>query len=180
MRRGTGKVPAKDSTGPGAWRKVTLTQPKWLESAGVNLARRATVHVPGEIGSAVKTYLLLNDGNGKVEDNNGRWLQRAGLPHIVEFRWDKPVDLGAARIISGYFNGQDVIAPINAFSLEWRNGEKWNPITRNVSGNTDPAWATTFSSVRTDRARLVVTKTQDDISRIWEVEFYQPVRPVGN
>ena len=43
-----------------------------------------------------------------------------------------------------------------------------------IVANTNPTWATTFPPVKTQRARLIVNQTKDDISRIWEVEFYQP------
>ena len=45
-----------------------------------------------------------------------------------------------------------------------------------VADNTDPAWSSQFPPIQTRRMRLLVTKTKDNISRIWEVEFYQPAR----
>ncbi len=175
MRHGIGKVPAaappeKES----ARRAVPLAAPAWLKSAGENLARRARIHVPGEEADAVKTSLLLNDGNGNVEDNNTRWIHRAALPHTIEFEWDQPVELGAARIISGHNNGQIVEAPVMDFRLQWHDGTRWVDSAVNVTGNTNPAWAATFDPVRARRVRWVVTKTQTDVSRIWEIEFYKP------
>ncbi len=176
MARGTGKVPAPDTEGPGPKRRVALQTPTWLKSAGANIARTARVSIPGATESGVKTHLLLNDGNGRIEDNSGRWVYRGALPHVVELTWDRQVTLGAARIISGYYSRGDVVAPVRDFTLEWHDGETWQSSDVDVQSNSRPAWAATFSSVQTRRVRLIVKKTQDDISRIWEVELYQPVK----
>lgn len=57
----------------------------------------------------------------------------------------------------------------------WPAGTHRVPRGVEIEGNTSPAWSTQFSAVKTRRLRLVVTKTQIDVSRIWEVEFYGPV-----
>jgi hypothetical protein len=176
MSRGVGKRPASDSAGPGPWRRMTLTAPSWLESAGENLARTADVGVPNAPNAGVRTCLLVNDGNGMVEDNGGRWICRGALPHIIEFSWEERVSIGAARIISGFTTGNSVVDPIEGFSLQWHDGSQWQDSLVSVDQNTSPVWAATFPPVRTQRARLIVHKTKDDISRIWEIEFYRPIR----
>lgn len=176
MSRGTGKKPATDTTGPGAERPVALCVPSWLGSAGQNLARTASVEIAGELEGAVKTHLLLNDGKGEVSDNSARWVYRKPLPHVVEFLWDRPVELGAARIISGYYAGGKVTGAIEAFTLHWHDGRSWQETGVAVDGNSDPGWAAKFAPVQTRRIRLTVNKTKDGISRIWEVEFFGPVK----
>jgi hypothetical protein len=176
MSRGIGKEPAADSAGRGHSQPVTVSSPPWLESAGENLARTARVTIPGAPETEVRTYLLLNDGNGRLEDNSGRWVYREALPHMVEFRWDRPVHLGAARIISGFYTGSSVIAPIQAFSLQWHDGQDWQDIDIHVEANTSPGWAAKFPPVQTRQARVIINKTKDGISRIWEIEFYQPIK----
>lgn len=96
------------------------------------------------------------------------------LPPVVEFVPEKPLDLGAARIISGYYSGDGVIAPIRDFTLQWHDGGEWKDLLAGVTSNTRPAWSARFPGVRTRRVRLQVTGTKDGISRIWEVEFYKP------
>jgi hypothetical protein len=176
MRRGVGKVAgvAMDYTNGGEPRRrpVNVSVPAWIKAAGTNLARTAAV-LAAETG--LRTSVLLNDGSGNVMDNGGRWLGRGEMPHVVEFRWDRPVSLGAARIISGYRQGGRLVAPVRDFSLQWFDRGQWKDAGGNVAGNTDPGWAAKFDPVKTTRMRLVVTKTQDDVSRIWEVEFYGPV-----
>jgi hypothetical protein len=176
MSRGIGLEPAKDSAGHGIAQPVKLATPKWLESAGENLARTARVGIHGSPDTNVKSYLLLNDGNGNVELNDARWVYREPLPHVIEFDWEQPVELGAARIISGYFTAGNVIAPIQGFTLQWWDGGNWRDTGVAAEANADPSWTATFEPVKTQRVRLVVTKTKDDISRIWEIELYQPIK----
>ena len=178
MRRGTGKVPAsrQSYTNQGARKQyaaVHLPTPTWLKDAGENLARAAQVHTPGAPQTEIQTSLLLNDGNGNIQDNSARWINRATLPHTIEFTWDKPVYVGAARIISGYYSSGSVFAPLSDFILQWHDEKEWKDLIAGVEANTEPAWSASFSGVRTQRLRLLVTKTKDDISRIWEVEFYK-------
>jgi len=182
MRRGVGKVDG--STVPYlnqgerslVRRPVAMVQPAWLGRAGENLARRAEVSTTtSPKADGIDRTILLNDGNGKVEDNSARWLGRGALPHIVEWRWDTPVELGAVRIVSGWYNGTGVHSPISHFSLQHHDGETWQAVCPAVEANKNPAWSTTFVPVKTQQLRLVIIQAPDNISRLWEVEFYRPV-----
>jgi hypothetical protein len=153
---------------------VNLATPAWLKSAGPNLARTARVTTPGTPNTGVRTELLLNDGDGVVENNATRWLNRAPLPHWIEFTWDQPVRVGAARIISGYYSGAGVTGAVEGFTLSWQEGAVWRELTT-VRDNTMPAWSGTFPAVTTTKVRLGITATRENISRIWEVELYGPV-----
>lgn len=175
MRRGTGTAPAAELSDGGQRQPVKLEVAGWLATAGLNLARQAVVSTPGTPVTAIKSHLLLNDGNGKVDDNSTRWVQRAPLPHVVELRWNQSLELGATRIVSGYYSAPGVSAPISDFTLEWLDGAQWKPMLPGIRGNPNPAWAATFPPVRTRAVRLTVTGTQNDISRIWEIEFYAPL-----
>ena len=121
---------------------------------------------------------LINDGNGKIEEDS-RWIGRGTLPHIVEFRWDRPVEVGAVRFISGFYNGAHVHAPITAFQIQRQVDGRWQDIMPGAGGNTNVVWASTFEAVTTDHLRLVITETPHGISRLWEVEFYGPVETEG-
>jgi hypothetical protein len=176
MRRGVGKNPganldydngAEPKRKPAPKNPPAVAKPAWLATAGANLALTAKLSVPGG--------RLLNDGKADVADNSGRWVWEEELPHEIEFTWDKPVTVGAARIISGFYDGA-VIAPIGDFVLQWHDGVEWKEIPgATAKGNRDPYWSRTFRSVTAAKIRLLVTKTHGDISRIWEVEFYGPV-----
>jgi len=188
MRRGTGKVDGsaiayqnqgrrghapRAETKPA--RPMSVEIPAWLKAAGTNLARTAKVSTPGTNSPGIKTELLLNDGNGRVEDNDARWMSKEALPHIIEFTWENPVRLGAARIISGYYANAAVIAPVQDFTLQWHDGTAWQDIPdAKVTANKNPAWSARFTPVETKRLRLIITATPGETSRIWEVEFYGP------
>lgn len=123
----------------------------------------------------MRTELLLNDGHGRIEDNSARWIHRGPLPHVIEFTWDQPVRLGAARIISGYYSGGVVEAPLRDFVLQWHDGAAWRDIAGTpIRANTQAAWAGTFGAIATTRLRLCITATKDATSRIWEVELFGP------
>jgi len=152
-----------------------LAQPEWLKRAGRNLARIAKVSSSTGKTDGVDQAMLINDGNGKVTSNSGRWLGRGKMPHIVEFKWNKPVEVGAARIISGRTNGARILDPVSNFKLQYQDGPTWKDV-HEVRGNANPAWSAAFAPVKTKHMRLVITKAPHGISRVWEVEFYGPVK----
>jgi hypothetical protein len=129
----------------------------------------------GKTGGIDRT-ILINDGNGKVTDKNARWLGKGAMPHIIEFRWDKPVEIGAARIISGRYNGVKVFDPVSDFKLQHYDSKTWQDVLEAVKGNDNPVWSARFAPVKTKYLRLVITGTPHNISRVWEVEFYEPVK----
>ena len=182
MRKGVGKVdgstlPYSNQGEHGtSLRQVNLAQPKWLAHAGENLARKATVAAtPNPVVDGVDRSILLNDGYGKIENDNARWTGSGKLPHVVEFRWERPVELGAMRIISGRYNGARVLNPLSDFAIEEHDGKIWRPILPAIRNNENPVWSTTFPPVKTSRIRIVITATPHDLSRVWEIEFYQPL-----
>jgi hypothetical protein len=175
MRRGVGKHPGANPNyenggepkeKPAPKHPPVVPKPAWLAKAGPNLALAASVSVPdGE---------LLHDGQANMTRNGERWLSQEDLPHVIEFAWEKPQTFGAARILSGFFDGA-VIAPIRDFVLQWQDGAEWRDVSGTaVQENRDPFWATQFSPVTATKLRLVVTRTKNDTSRIWEVEFFGP------
>jgi hypothetical protein len=181
IRKGVGKVdgstiPYSNQGERGhSPRQVALAQPAWLGRVGENLARMAEVKtMPAAKTDGVDRTVLLNDGYGKIEDNSGRWLGKGALPHIIEYRWHKPVELGAVRIISGWHNGVRVLFPVSHFQLQHHDGKAWQEVLPAVEGNDNPVWSATFAPVNATHLRLVITQTPHNISRVWEVEFYEP------
>jgi len=170
MRRGVGKNPVEHR------REPALTPvPAWLEKAGPNLARTARVTVSGSQAGKPSPVALLTDGKADTSDNKSRWLSDTKLPHRIELTWETPVKLGAARIISGFNADGRITGPITAFTLQWHDGTDWKPIPgAAANANRDPYWQCVFAPVETSRVRLEITKTQIDVSRIWEVELYGP------
>jgi hypothetical protein len=182
MRKGVGK--ADGSTIPysnqgehgSSLRQVVLTQPKWLERAGKNLARIAQLSTSvSKKTDGIDRTVLLNDGNGKIEDASARWLGKGAMPHVIEYRWEEPVELGATRMISGRYNGARVLNPVSDFKLQHHDGETWQDVLPAVRDNENPVWSASFAPVKTTYLRLVITRAPHNISRLWEVEFYGPV-----
>ncbi|MCF7955405.1 MAG: FAD-dependent oxidoreductase [Phycisphaerae bacterium] len=180
MRKGVGKfgastIPYKNQGERGSTVRQALAEPKWLGRAGKNLARVAKVSTNIKSTDGIDQTILINDGYGKVTDNSGRWLGKGVMPHIVEFRWDNPVEIGAARIITGRTNGVRILDAVSDFQIQQYDGENWKAVHQ-VKGNVNPAWAATFAPVKTKHLRLVITQAPHNISRVWEVEFYGPLK----
>jgi hypothetical protein len=176
MRRGVGKRPAAPLEAPK--RKTVapppppvMVAPAWLAQAGPNLARTAVVTASGAAAR-------LTDGQVVLSDNNGRWLGK--LPQTIEFTWKEPVTLGAARVISGYNQGGKIVAPVSDCALQWQDGAEWKNIPAAAAkDNAEPFWNCTFAPVKAAKVRLLISKTQGNTARIWEIEFYGLIGPQG-
>jgi len=147
-----------------------------LEGAGENLARKAAVTTSGDKAPDAHPASLVNDGTADWLRNDVRWLSHAEVPNWVEFGWPSPVRIAAVRVLSGFHSGATVDAPIESFVLQTWDGSDWLDVPEtDTEGNTDVAWQCRFEPLATTRARLLVRKTQIDVSRIWEIELYAPV-----
>ncbi len=185
MRRGVGKNPGTNpdyENGAESARQLAVkvspvvSVPAWLVAAGPNLSLTAEIAVSGD-SNAISSAALLNDGKTEITNNAGRWLGIGKLPHAVELAWKELVSVGAARIISGYCDGV-VSSPLTDFVLQWHDGTEWKDIPGvSVRGNCDPYWSLTFPPVKTAKIRLLITRSKDDVSRIWELELYGPITP---
>jgi FAD dependent oxidoreductase len=166
MTEGTGKPPEL----PG------LDPPDWLVSAGPNLAQNAKVEVSGNHDIAKYPPSMLADGEINIETNTTRWVSNGVLPDTVEFTWDAPQTISAARIVTGYrITRIDIQDPIQDFQFQYHDGTGWKAIeeTRTVR-NTKVDWHTRFAPITTDRLRLLITATPGKLARIWEIELYDP------
>ncbi len=145
---------------------------------GRNAARLATVTTSGDRDAAQSPASQINDGQVDWFDNSLRWLSRAETPNWVELRWPSPRRLAAARVISGYCQQGRVTAPISDFVLEYHDGSGWRRIAETATeGNTEVDWLGRFAPITAARVRLLVEETSDQISRIWEIELYEPASP---
>ncbi len=149
---------------------------KWLQKAGPNLARDAEVSVSSNYDSDRYPKDNINDGLSDTTDNEMRWLSSASdMPDYVTFSWSKPCTVSAVRIISGWFNGRTAGDSIARLKLQSPGPAGWQDVPAlKITANSPTQTLCTFPAVRSDRLRLVVTATPGNISRIWEVEFYNP------
>jgi len=186
MRRGVGRKSGAESPyvnqgEPKAQRASaakTLPPPSWFKTAGENLARSARVTVSGSRDAAQYPPSLINDGRLDVADNAQRWQSEAKVPHWIKFAWDAPQTVSASRVVSGFRDGSGaVIAPIESFAFQFHDGAEWRDVPGAAAqGNQRMDWHATFAPVTSTCFRLLITATQTNISRIWEVELYHPKR----
>ncbi|MHC4432214.1 MAG: FAD-dependent oxidoreductase [Planctomycetota bacterium] len=148
----------------------------WLRRAGRNLALDAEVSVSSnyDVNKYPKKYI--NDGHYDTKDNKLRWVSNASeLPDYITFSWPQPQNISAVRIISGWFRQGQAADPITRFKLQRRGSAGWEDIEGSrITRRGSAELAATFPAVRADCIRLVVTATPGNISRIWEVELYNP------
>jgi len=180
LRNGVGRNPGSrpdydNGHEPKARRPQPIAQPAWLPRAGTNLARQAKLSAPR--GTSPTPLELLTDGRIDLADNDLRWKGEGPLPHEIECTWPAPVTIGAARIASGYASGGKVTAPLSDFSLQWHDGSAWRDVPgTQIHDNQEIGWAATFAPVTTTRLRLLITATPKNVSRIWELELFGPVK----
>lgn len=148
----------------------------WLDKPGLNLAKAAEVKVSGNYDLKMYPISNLTDGVYLGYKTPDRWVSSAELPNWVEFSWKSNVTLSAARIVSGYKKGEAGIGDsIQTFKLQYHDGSDWKDIPgASAVDNVRVTWKKTFAPVEAKRVRLLVTKTPGNISRIWEVEFFNP------
>jgi hypothetical protein len=152
-----------------------LKLPEELEGVvGENIAPSASLAVSGN-KTLTNSPLLLVDEQADLRDNGGRWISNQSAPAWVEFRWETPQKIAAARIISGYAQGGGFVAPIEDFVIQYADGTvTWREIpATQTTGNDAIDWSVAFDAVETDCIRVLITKTQDDWARVWEVSLYE-------
>jgi len=148
----------------------------WLASAGSNLALEARVSVSSHHDAGTYPAQNINDGRIDTTNNDLRWLSSAtALPDEVTFVWSEPQTISAVRVVSGWFNGQNTTDPVADIHLEYHQGRTWHAVEGSrVTNNARVEVIQEFAPLRTERLRLVISRTPGNIARIWEVEFYHP------
>ncbi len=167
MQQGVGEPP----------REIALEPPSWRETAGPNLARSATITVSSVLDPAQYPPENINDGIIDLDNANSRWCSaREGIPHTVDFQWDTPQTISAARIVSGWRTGpHDIQGQAQAFAVQTLKNGDWQDIPGTVqTHNTAHDWHARFEPVTADRLRLEVRAASGDIARIFEVELFNP------
>jgi len=153
---------------------------KWIEKAGPNFAREAKVVVSSNYDASKYQGQNINDGRFDTKANQQRWLSEAGdVPAYVTFSWSGQRIISAVRVVSGWFNGQRAGDAIRDFKLQYFDKGEWNDAAGSgVRNNVSVDLVKKFAAIRAEQVRLMITKSPGDISRIWEVEFYNPSREV--
>ncbi len=141
---------------------------------GKNLAPLAKLRVSGSRDEKAHPPANLTDGVAHIADDGSRWLSEAAIPHWVELAWPQTRTIRAVRLVSGYRgNATETRDPVRDFHLEIRDGEQWLPLPGSqVTGNLAVDCRREIGPVETKAIRLVVTASQGNLSRIFELEVY--------
>jgi hypothetical protein len=157
---------------------VQSKPPAWIDSAGPNLARPATVTVSGSYSDRQYPPENINDGRFDVQDNGLRWVSDKTVPGWVELAWEEPQTINAVRIVTGQTGEIEPATPILDFVLQQHDGTEWKDVPgTSVRDNWEFDWNARFPEITTRRVRLLVTATPGDLVRIWEFELYRVPGP---
>lgn len=147
---------------------------EFAAQVGANVAPEASLKSSGDRDPEGHPVGMVVDGAADTDSNDLRWLSKGPTPHWIEFYWDAPRPITAARVISGYRTAGTVADPISDFLFQWFDGKQWIDIPDTVTrGNTKVDWQCQFKPVTTSRVRLLIEKSKEDVARIWEVEIYE-------
>jgi hypothetical protein len=141
---------------------------------GKNLAATAKVRVFGSRDAGKYPVANLNDGVADISDDSSRWLSEAKVPHWVELAWPRTHTIRAIRLVSGYRGGSATTHdPVSAWHLQVRSGDQWQDLPgAKVLNNTNVDCRLEVPSIEAKAIRVVVTKSQSNLSRIFELEAY--------
>lgn len=164
----------KQSTRPSS-AAAALAAPAFAEEVGQNAAPAARLATSGDRDPQTSADRII-DGEADFFDNDSRWLSAPVVPSWIEFTWDQPKALVAARVISGYGSGDGQAAePIADFRFQYHDGSQWHDIAETVTrDNSKVDWQCRFPVIRTSRLRLLIEKTPKNVARIWEVQVFEP------
>lgn len=156
----------------------------WPEKIGPNLALSAQVSVSSNYDPVTYPKENINDGQVDTMDNTQRWLSsELSMPDYIEFTWDTSHFISASRIVSGYYNNSvgAIEDSIRDFKLQYYQNDQWIDVPgTDIKYNYASDWFGAFPPIRTDKLRLAVLVTHQDISRIWEIEFYHPIADLND
>lgn len=172
MKKGVAPKPKKYQRTAKPKRDADIPAPKWMAWAGVNLATDAHLDVNGRSPAEDKYAHRITDGTFDYDSLGRCWIsEKSTKPHYVRFWYFKPVPINAVRIVSGVPPGEK---PLTDFVLQYKDASgKWIDIPQTQrQGNTVIDLGMTFPRANSAEYRLLITKTPEDIARIWDVQFY--------
>lgn len=168
MSEGVGPDPVIESE--------TVKTPKWLKSAGKNLAMSAKATASCEYSKGLYPAKNINDGVADLRDNASRWVSDEKNVDSAEtwviLNWKEPVTFNAMRICTGQAGETSPKTPVLNFALQIKKDGKWVNIPgADVKNNAFCDTGLQFDSVTTDSVRLFINQP-GYLVRVWELELY--------
>ncbi len=162
--------------------KASMRRPKYLGNlarvpsrlkgkVGKNVLLDARVRVSG-IYKPEYDAAFLNDGFDRTSVNAWRWISDRASEPWAEFHLTEAIEVGAFRLVTGFSGGKKVGA-VQDCVLQYRQDDAWHDIAdTRISDNTDRDVVRTFAPLTASSFRLLITRTPDDLARIWEVQVF--------
>lgn len=116
------------------------------------------------------SYIANKLTDGDNNSNESRWLSAKGAtyPHWVEVNLGSQYRVNVYRIFTGW-DGYN--KPLNDFLLQYQENGQW--ITADsIVNNKDAEFTATLPGFVTDKVRLYITKSTEDMVRMYELELY--------
>ena len=130
--------------------------------APINIALGATVSSSTSTMNGSLSYLV--DGVTLDQTNTSRW--RGSAPCTIDVDFGTPQNIASAVIYTGYFNGTFFDSQVGSFSLQSWNGSSFVNIPgASITGNINSQVTFTFSTINTQKVRLVTSSTSDSFAR---------------
>ncbi|MCL2743012.1 MAG: FAD-dependent oxidoreductase [Planctomycetaceae bacterium] len=145
-----------------------IVAPSFSGVVGANIAPLAALKTSGERDENTSPKLL-TDGFASFAMNEERWLSNTEGEVWVELKWEKPQNITAFRMVSGYNGGGDITDPIEDFTVTTES------TAFEVKGNKAIDFQRRFEPVKTQTLRIDMKKFKPPCARIWEIEVY-PVK----
>jgi hypothetical protein len=155
-------------------------KPAFLTSMALAFAAAASAAPPSQAlkikaasaSSSIPKYPASNAIDGKLDDNS-RWVsEKSSSPSWLT------LDLGEKRKLAGIhlFTGFGAKDVVETFKVQFWSGGKWVEIpSADVSSNKSNALAIAFDQtvrVETDKIRLWITATHQDVARVKEIVIW--------
>ena len=139
--------------------------------APVNIALGSTVSSSTSTMNGSLSYLV--DGVTLDQTNTSRW--RGAAPNTIDVDFGTPQNIASAVISTGYFNGTFFDSQVASFSLQYWNGSSFVNISgASITGNINSQVTFIFSTISTQKVRLVTQATSDTFARYMEIQVWTP------
>ncbi len=108
--------------------------------------------------------------DGNISSDASRWLTGSGAsyPHWIEIDLQGTYEISFIKAFSGY---KGYNRPLNNFKFQYWNGSAWGDLL-NIKNNSNSEFYAGFEPTLTNKVRLEVTKADEDVVKLFEIEVF--------